>query len=373
LKLGAFMRSFIRLICVLLASAASCIHAYAGGDVLKLQVVDVSDRPVAGVALCADGRAASCVATDNIGEAMINLTAEAKSNREVLLRIMQTPAALGLVSLASWDTSVRIPLFEKQPQKVVKVVLAKQRDKQRVCGANVLPPDNRDRAAWRRNALSGSPAAFGGEPAVVGVAVRSSSQEPTNPDENRSAGARSQEHAHLTVQSSQAVDEKRLRLEEGKGALANAYFFLGQSLYGQKQYHEAAESFRKANALCPGDGSILNSLGKALLDVGDRRGAELYYQQALAIHSRSSPASHPYVIASLNNLANLYLESGMYVEAEALFLRASSVEKEILGHSRSLFANALDNYARLMQKTNRPAAATKMRKRAASVRSGQVK
>ena len=367
------MRSFIRLLCVLLASAASCIHAYAGGGGLKLQVVDVSGQPVAGVVLCADESAASCVATDNVGEARIDLTPEAKSNRVVLLRIRPTPAARGLVSLASWDTRVRITLFEKQPQKVVKVVLAKQRDEQQVCGANVSPPANRERAAQHRSALAGSPAAFGGEPIVVGAAVRSSSQEPLNPDEKILVGNHSQDHARATAQSSQAVDEKRLRLEEGKSVLANAYFFFGQSLQGQRRYREAVESFRKADELCPGDGSILNSLGKALLDVGDRYGAELYYQQALAIHSRSLPASHPYVIASLNNLANLYLESGMYVEAEALFLRASSVEKEILGHSRSFFANTLDNYARLMLKTNRPAAAAKTRDRAASIRDGQVK
>ncbi|MFM7477889.1 MAG: tetratricopeptide repeat protein, partial [Microcystis aeruginosa] len=63
---------------------------------------------------------------------------------------------------------------------------------------------------------------------------------------------------------------------------------------------------------------------------GQYNSAERYFDNCLeAVQSRLGD-NHPYVAASLNNLALLYESQGRYTEAEPLFLEALDLRKQLL-------------------------------------------
>jgi tetratricopeptide (TPR) repeat protein len=71
---------------------------------------------------------------------------------------------------------------------------------------------------------------------------------------------------------------------------------------------------------------------------------------------------------TLNKLALLYHAQGMYAEAEPLYKRSLAI-REALGSEHSNLAQGLDNYAALLQTTNREDQAAKLRARARAIRS----
>ena len=71
---------------------------------------------------------------------------------------------------------------------------------------------------------------------------------------------------------------------------------------------------------------------------------------------------------SLNNLAALYQAQGKYAEAEPLFRQSLAIVEKALGPEHPNVATALDNYAKLLRKTNRNAEAAKLEARAQAIR-----
>ena len=89
---------------------------------------------------------------------------------------------------------------------------------------------------------------------------------------------------------------------------------------------------------------------------------------ALAIDEKALGPEHPYVAASLNNLAVLYREQGKYEQAEPLIQRALAIREKVLGPDHPQVATVLENYAALLHKLNRDAEADKMEARAQAIR-----
>ena len=77
---------------------------------------------------------------------------------------------------------------------------------------------------------------------------------------------------------------------------------------------------------------------------------------------------HPYVAASLNNLAGLYDTQGKYAQAEPLYKRSLAISEKALGPEHPDVALSLKNYALLLRKMDRDAEAEKMEARAQAIR-----
>lgn len=73
------------------------------------------------------------------------------------------------------------------------------------------------------------------------------------------------------------------------------------------------------------------------------------------------------VAGSLNNLALLYTAESKYKEAEPLFKRSLEILEENLGPDHPNVATALENYAVLLDKTNRTSDAKRLKARAAAI------
>jgi len=95
--------------------------------------------------------------------------------------------------------------------------------------------------------------------------------------------------------------------------------------------------------------------------------AKPLYERALVIWKKVHGPEHPLVATCLNNLAVLYRVQSLYDKAEPLFKRAIKIcEKALPGHPNLMMY--IDNYAKLLEETNRPEEAQEMRERAQAIR-----
>ncbi len=98
-------------------------------------------------------------------------------------------------------------------------------------------------------------------------------------------------------------------LNKSRDRVADAAFYLGQSLYAQGKYRESAAAFEKTANVRTDDATILNNLGQSLSLAGDYARAELLYRRALAIGENTLGTDNPVKGMSLNGLANLLLQA----------------------------------------------------------------
>ncbi len=82
---------------------------------------------------------------------------------------------------------------------------------------------------------------------------------------------------------------------------------------------------------------------------------------------------HPDVALGLNNLALLFYDQGKYTEAEPLYQRALAILEKALGPDHPDLVTGLENYARLLRKTDRKADAAKTEEYAKAIRAKQPK
>jgi len=100
------------------------------------------------------------------------------------------------------------------------------------------------------------------------------------------------------------------RVDENPGDTI-AMYNLASALAGLGHYSEAAAEYRKLLAAHPGDARTLNSLGAALENAGDGRGAEEAFEQAITAGTDTCDAQF--------NLAGLELKQSEFSRAETQF------------------------------------------------------
>ena len=92
------------------------------------------------------------------------------------------------------------------------------------------------------------------------------------------------------------------------------------------------------------------------------------YKRSLAVVEKALGPDHPQVATSLNSLAALYRNQGLYGDAEPLFKRSLAIVEKALGPEHPDVATSLENYADLQRKTGRDTEAAKLEARAKAIR-----
>ncbi len=87
----------------------------------------------------------------------------------------------------------------------------------------------------------------------------------------------------------------------------------------------------------------LNSRLATLYKQGKTEDAIIAADEALQVAIKTFGEKHPYVSASLNNLALLYVSEGRYEKAEALYERSLMIAEELLGKDHPQLAGILEN------------------------------
>jgi tetratricopeptide (TPR) repeat protein len=151
---------------------------------------------------------------------------------------------------------------------------------------------------------------------------------------------------------------------------------LGRFYQGQGLYPQAEPWFEKCLEVCqnrlgdehPYVAASLNNLAELYYAQGRYEEAEPLFLRALKISEKVLGPEHPDVATSLNNLAALYHAQGRYEEAEPLYLRALKIIEKVLGPEHPDVATSLNNLAGLYRVQGRYEEAEPLYLRALNIR-----
>ncbi len=124
---------------------------------------------------------------------------------------------------------------------------------------------------------------------------------------------------------------------------------VGASFEGEKTLSLARQACEEARATLgeahPLYAQSLNNLANLYLDTEGYARAEPLLHQAIEIFRTSLGETHPHYAQSLNNLATLYQSVGDCTRAETLFCQTLEVRRTALGETHPDFAQSLHNLA----------------------------
>src|SRR5208337_478060 len=171
-------------------------------------------------------------------------------------------------------------------------------------------------------------------------------------------------YSKATVDSQDPLKQREETLTSDQKTEAEAACSLGQALYQQGKYREAAAAFQRCLQMRPDDAVVLNNTALSLKQAGDYAAAEPLMRRALAIDEKALGPDHPAVATELNNLAGLLEARGDYAGAEPLYRRALAINEKALGPDHPNVAIRLNNLAGLLEAKGDYAAAEPLLRRA---------
>lgn len=166
---------------------------------------------------------------------------------------------------------------------------------------------------------------------------------------------------------------RKLDQEAGSGAAESALPALGKVLIGSERYLQVkphlgpvAEALRGCASELSADD--LDVLAKLLVLIGDRSGAQMYYEQALAIRRSALGEQHPDTAISLNNLGDLHKEMRNLPGARTYYEQALAIRRAVLSEQHPDTATSLNNLGALLQKMGDRAGARTCYEQALAIR-----
>jgi tetratricopeptide (TPR) repeat protein len=353
---------------------------WAESGFLVVTVEDVHKHPVGGVEIGVEGDGGSAV-TDDHGKARIRLAAQNKPKDWISLQILKSPPGKDLVMVSPWDSRTLVPSFENESENFVKVVVVEFRDRAaledgafvaaltaKIIKANA--PKTAEKELHEEDPKANVAAVakrYGLDPEELDKAIRSWGEKTIDPYEAGLAALYQRNYPSASAQLKESLQNREGVLAVDQKAVADAAFFLGQSLYEEGKYKESAVAYQRCIQLKQDDTTVMNNLGSVLQADGDYAQAELMYRQALAIREKALGPDHVVVANSLNNLASLLQAEGDYVGAEPLYRRALAIEEKALGPDHPYVAVTLNNLASLLQAEGDYAGAEPLYRRALAI------
>lgn len=119
---------------------------------------------------------------------------------------------------------------------------------------------------------------------------------------------------------------------------------------------ELEDALRQAQQLDLDDASritSLNNLADLYYDSGRDDEAIPLYEEVIRLREATYGSDHPEVAVGLNNLASLYIARGRYADAEPLYRRSLDIRLTALGPKHPRVANAMSNLALLHHRQGR--------------------
>jgi tetratricopeptide (TPR) repeat protein len=360
---NALLLALLALLCL------ACPMAWAETGFLVVHVKDVQQHPVADLQIGVEGDGGSGI-TDPKGKARIKLAPQTTAKSWVSLQIEKSPPGKDWVMVSPWERRTLVPSFENESENFVEVVVVQRGDRAALESGTVLKaavqqinkanaPKSADKQADQENPKANLEAVakqYGLSPDDLDKAIKAWGAKTTDTYEAGLAALYARNYSKATVDLQDSLKQREEKLASDQKSLAadqkqvaDAAFFLGQSLWEQGKYRESAVAFQRCLQIRPDDAAVLNNTALSLKYAGDYVGAEPLYRRALAIDERAMGPDHPDVATGLNNLAGLLREKGDYGGAEPLFRQALALREKALGPDHPLTAQSLNNLAGLLR------------------------
>ncbi|MGA2964596.1 MAG: tetratricopeptide repeat protein [Terriglobales bacterium] len=378
------MRRLLRLNFVLLLGALLCAASgvlWAESGVLVVHVKDVQRHPISGVQIGVEGDGGSSVTGDD-GKARIALAKDTKEKSWVTLQILKSPPAKDFVMVSPWDYKTLVPSFENESDNFAEVVVVQRGDRAALESGVVLAaltaqlnkanaPKTADKQAPQEDPKANLAAVakqYGLAPDDLDRAIRAWGAKTTDPYELGLAALYGRNYAKASAQLADSLRGREEKLAGDQRAVADAAFFLGQSLYEEGKYRDSATALQRCLQFRPDNVAVLNSLALSLTNAGDYADAEPLYRRALTISENALGADHPHVATYLSNLGSLFHLRGDYADAETLYRRALAIVQKALGPDSLVEGTILGNLASVRQDEADYAGAEPLYRRALAIR-----
>jgi len=326
---------------------------WAEDGVLIVHVTYLGKKPIPGVRIGTTGDG-STVTTGVEGKARIRLAPGVKDGQEVALQVVPREGDKeSWVFISPWDQRVLIPPFEGG--QAVSVVLAKKGDKIALLGSiegrkaiaqSIISSVGQRQQAktkitdeQRRAVLQQQAAAYGLKPEDVDGALRTASQQSSDPYENGLTALYEKNYPVASERLEKALAASEKELTHVKDTLGDRAFFLGRSLYEQDRYQEAEIAFKRSAEFRGEHSETLTWLGLTLL-------SEAKYSEAATALGRAFEAD-----PRTNSSLSIFIESNLlsYLSDHGDLKGAVRLEEDVLetrlrvlgvDHPDTLFAMA---------------------------------
>lgn len=379
---------------LLLAAAVMIVGSIAALAVLSSLIVttrpflvvhasDPQDRPIKSVQLGTKGLNSTSQPTDDAGNTRLTFQQRIKPDTEVSLIVVQQ-AASPLTIISPWKGKVKVRQIASDAADFDEVILLPLGDKtalqselvRRALASRVIAasapkmPGDKPAAEHQQAALSKTAKEYGYSQDEVVKVISALAESKDALDRGLAAqfkgdypeAKRILEDLLQQLETGASLGGPRIPLatfflfaaplgghisQRRQASVTDAAFFLGQTLYEQAEYTEAAEAFSKAIAIRPNDSDILNSLGLALYEAGDYSECEQVFKRSLDIRESELGPDHPDVALGLNNLAEVYRKQARYGDAERLHQRSLEIRRNSEAADPLDVAQSLNNLAGL--------------------------
>jgi len=352
-------------------------------NILTVKVMDLKNNPVRGVSLALEEP--GCVAlgrSDDRGVLRIKLAPGINPQNWVTLELSSARYAL----LQPWDRRAQVPAWENEAVNYLRVFLMKKGDRKSLeigkfavqmaaqFNAKLMSQPKAEARSeagvkeQREAVLAELSNHVELKPDEIDSAIRAYGGETSDPYEAGVIALYERNYAKATAELTRSYEMREQAMDKAQEEMIAVALSLGQSLYEQGNYREAAVKFQRADALKPDDAVILSWLGVSLDDSGRYVEAEPLLKRALEIREKTMGKDHPDTATSLNNLAGLYRAQGKYAEAEPFLKRALDIHEKALGKDHPLTATSLNNLAALYDSQGKYAEAEPLYKRALDIR-----
>jgi len=325
--------------------------------------------------------------TKDDGEAQLPLAQTIKADDWISFQLLHSPPGKDLAIVSPWDNRIPVPSFADKTENLIKIVVVQRGDRAALESGSVLASltakINKENALKTakpqaqsdpKEALLAIAKQYDLSPDDIDSAIRAWGLKTTDPYEAGMAALYEHNYPKATTALEDSLHQREQKLQADQRAatqdqknVADAAFFLGQSLYGQGHYRESALAFQKCLVYRPDDATVLNNVALSLADSGDLASAEPVYRRALAIDEKTLGPDHPHVARDLNNLAELLRARGDYTAAEPLYRRALAINEKAFGPDHPDVAADLNNLAGLLQVRGDLAATEPLYRRALAI------
>lgn len=327
-----------------------------------MHVKDVQRRPVADIQIGVEGDGGSTTTGDD-GKGRIPLAKQTKEKTWVSLQILKSPPLKDLAMVSPWDYRTMIPPFENESENFVEIVVVLRGDRTALESASFLKafaekineanaPKTADKQAQLEDPkakLEALAEQYGLNADDIDRAIRAWGAKATDPYDAGLAALYERKYSKASNQLMHSLQQREERLASDQKSVADAAFFLGQSLYEEGKYQDSAAAYQRCLQLRPDDWTILNNLALSLAEAGDPASAEPLYRRSLALREKVLGPDHPLVAISLDNLAVLLAARGEYAAAETLFRRALAIVEKVSGPNDPHLAMVLNNIGGLLE------------------------
>jgi tetratricopeptide (TPR) repeat protein len=326
--------------------------------------------------------------TKDDGEAQLPLAQTIKADDWITFQLVHSPPGKDLAIVSPWDNRIPVPSFADKSENLIKIVVVERGDRAALESGTILAslaarinkanaPNSANQKASPpdpKEALLAVAKQYGLTAEDIDSAIRAWGDKTTDPYEAGLAALYERNYPKATAALEDSLKQRKQKLEtdqklvnQDQKGVADAAFFLGQSLFAQGRYRESAESYEECRIYRPNDASVLNNLALSLEAAADYNAAEPLARQALAIDEKALGPDHPVVAINLSVLGSLQQAKGDYAAAEPLLRRALAIDEKALGPEHSTVAINLANLAWLLKARGDYAGAELLLRRALAI------